>query len=693
MSQLLTLGHVRLVTGSGPDATRGIAQPKRLALLAYLAMAATDAPVRRDALLALFWPELGQEEGRRALRQALYYLRRVIGDDLVVTTGDELTMREALLECDAVRFERLIAAGRFTDALELYRGDFFDSLHIDDVGPELEEWVVRTRSRLRRRASSAAWTASDGATVAGDSARAIELAKRGCELEPDQEAGWRRLMRLQDRTGDRDGALHTYDTLATRLERELDATPSPETSSLAERIRTAPPGETPPEPDVLDGAPPSKQPGWRLPIIGGLVAVVLIAGGLGAYIRLSDGDRDLSLVAAGSLSARDRIVVADFANLAGDSLLAAGITEAFRVDLGQSPLVRVLSSRQVADALTRMERQPGTALGDSLAREVAAREGAKATVSGSIAKVGGGYSVTVQLLGTEQGNLLAAFRESAADSSVLLDAVDRASKSLRHCIGESLGTLRALPPLPQETTGSLAALRRYAEAQRLSLAGRRTEAIRLYEEAIALDTAFASAYMALAMTYEAIAELGRARAARRRAFEFQQRLPFFERNYAIASFAYGQGDYETAASAYTRLLDRYPTDVRVINNLALVHQDRRQFAVAESLFRRAASIDSMIPNLYFGIHGTQLLQGKFREGRETLDLIAHCFPNDPVLMIVETQDASAQQNWEKAERHAETRIGTLAGDTLSLVDPYEGLAGIVMTQGRLAEAERHWRTH
>jgi tetratricopeptide (TPR) repeat protein len=132
--------------------------------------------------------------------------------------------------------------------------------------------------------------------------------------------------------------------------------------------------------------------------------------------------------------------------------------------------------------------------------------------------------------------------------------------------------------------------------------------------------------------------------------------------------------------------------VPALNNLALIYQDRRQFAVAESLFTRATMIDSTIANLYFGIQGNQLLQGRFRDSRRTLDLIARRFPTNPVLLGEEMRDASAQQHWEEAERQAETMIAAERGDTLALIDPYEALAGITMTQGRLAEAERHWHT-
>ena len=87
-----------------------------------------------------------------------------------------------------------------------------------------------------------------------------------------------------------------------------------------------------------------------------------------------------------------------------------------------------------------------------------------------------------------------------------------------------------------------------------------------------------------------------------------------------------------------------------------------------------------------------MLAGKFAESRRTLDLIGRRAPDNPLLLLVEVQDEAAQQDWEGAERRAEANIAAKQGDTLELVDAFEQMAGIVMTQGRLEEAGRHWRT-
>ena len=150
MIELVTLGRVRLLAGTAESAPPG--QPKRIALLAYLAVTGDGAGRRRDELLAAFWPELGDDEARRALRQALYYLRRVLGPDVIVGEGDEVAIRRDGLRCDAVAFEQLVSDGKAEEALAIYQGDFMQGFYVPDVSSEYEEWVERTRARLRRRA-------------------------------------------------------------------------------------------------------------------------------------------------------------------------------------------------------------------------------------------------------------------------------------------------------------------------------------------------------------------------------------------------------------------------------------------------------------------------------------------------------------------------------------------------------------
>src|SRR5205807_6938782 len=164
-----------------------------------------------------------------------------------------------------------------------------------------------------------------------------------------------------------------------------------------------------------------------------------------------------TLVASGVLAERDRLVLADFENRAKDSTLGPSLTEALRVDLAQSGVIRLLDEAAVGQALLRMGRAPATPLDPALARDLAQREGAKAVVHGQIDPLGRGYVVSAELLGAADGAQLVAVRETARDDGAIIDAVDRLSKRLRERIGEPLKTIRSREPLERGTTRPLVA--------------------------------------------------------------------------------------------------------------------------------------------------------------------------------------------------------------------------------------------
>src|SRR5438309_8460705 len=135
---------------------------------------------------------------------------------------------------------------------------------------------------------------------------------------------------------------------------------------------------------------------WRRALLSGAGAFGLLGLGTAGYMamRLLGIGPVGTLVASGVLAQRDRLVLADFENRTKDSTLGPSLTEALRVDLAQSGVIRLLDGAAVGQALVRMGRAPGTPLDPALARELAQREGAKAVVHGQIDPLGRGYVVS-----------------------------------------------------------------------------------------------------------------------------------------------------------------------------------------------------------------------------------------------------------------------------------------------------------
>jgi DNA-binding SARP family transcriptional activator len=237
MIELRTLGALEL-RGCDPQGVDAlVSQPKRLGLLAYLAIATPRGLHRRDSLLALFWPESDQTHARGALRNALSFLRHQLGEAVIVTRGDEVGLDPATFWCDVTAFLACADAQRAEEALGLYQGDLLEGFHVADA-PDFEGWLEAERNHLRGRAAEAAWALAVIEERAGNWVAAAGYARRAVTLSPDYEQPACRLIELLDRTGDRGAALQEYETLEGRLAQELEVTPSPETRSVIEAIRT-----------------------------------------------------------------------------------------------------------------------------------------------------------------------------------------------------------------------------------------------------------------------------------------------------------------------------------------------------------------------------------------------------------------------------------------------------------------------
>jgi len=256
MIRLTILDSLDLRASDGTVLCSVLAQPKRVGLLVYLSLAGRRGYVRRDTLLAFLWPEAPTDKARNSLRQAVHQLRRSLGEATMRGRGmEELGISWPHMGCDALEFEDRLAQGAAAEALALYRSDLAPGLHVTEA-PEFSEWLEGERVRLRRLALRAAMQLAQQALEAGIPALATDWARRAVELSPLEEEPVRRLIGLLDRQGDRGGALATYEDLAARLARELDATPSAETQALVRDIRArAEPHALPRGPRDADATP------------------------------------------------------------------------------------------------------------------------------------------------------------------------------------------------------------------------------------------------------------------------------------------------------------------------------------------------------------------------------------------------------------------------------------------------------
>jgi tetratricopeptide (TPR) repeat protein len=335
-----------------------------------------------------------------------------------------------------------------------------------------------------------------------------------------------------------------------------------------------------------------------------------------------------------------------------------------------------------------MQRPPDAVVDDAMAREIVEREGLKAYVAGEVAPVGGGFLVSARLL-TPAGDILTAQQAAAADDAGIIAAVDALSAKVRERIGESLRTIRRSGPLDRVTTGSLEALRLYAQGLAAENAGDDARAVGLFERAIVLDTGFAMAYRKvgtiLGNNFE---QRDRAVAMLTKAYDLRDRLSDRERAYAEGMyFSRVVGDPDRTIAAYRTLLDLYPDDYIALNNLGVAYYVSGDLERAVETYRRGIEADSTRAVGYGNLAGTQAEIGQFAAAESTLARFDARFPGNQRGLLYRRDLAYARGDHEEAERLSRAVL-EVAPAPPAMVSAAQTLGHSLIERGRLAEAER-----
>jgi eukaryotic-like serine/threonine-protein kinase len=433
---------------------------------------------------------------------------------------------------------------------------------------------------------------------------------------------------------------------------------------------------------------------WHRAIAAGIVAFLLLGITAGGYMGLRNAGIGPfgSLIAAGALDERERILIAEFATTPGTEDLGRALTQAFRVDLAQSPVVTVLEPAYTRAALERMQRDPTARVDAELAREIAVREGLKAIVAGEVLRAGQGYVLSVSLLSAGDGAPLAAFRESASDSTAVLTALDRLSRRLRERMGESLRTVNAGERLAAVTTPSLDALRAYGDASHaldVDLDPRLATA--LLEEAIAHDSTFGMAWRKLAVIYrDHGVSRDRAIAAATRAYELRDRMTPLEREHTAGLYhLVVTRDHPAAIAAFRAVLRTHPDDGPAHNNLAITYAAERRYDLAMEHLERSIELDSTRAASYTNLAYRYHYVGRLDDARRVLERYSERFGESRQYLRAELHLAASLGDFEGAAELARRILELHRDNPAARAEAERILSDLAFRNGRLADRNRH----
>jgi DNA-binding SARP family transcriptional activator/tetratricopeptide (TPR) repeat protein len=341
--EITLLGNQRVAAGGQPlDAL----SPRTLGLLGHLVVHA-GSPQLRSHVAAIFWPDSTDAQARTNLRRELHQLRRALpdGDRFMTIDTSSLCWRpDAECEIDVAEFEAAAAeadrAEREGDqavfraagsrAVRAYGGDLMPAFY--------DDWVLVERERLHRTCVALLDRLVTALADDGDTPAAIELARRRVGLEPLEESGYRTLMELQARSGDRAAALRTFHRCASVLERDLGVAPSAETVA-AHRL-------------LLGGSVEMSPAGGDAPFIGRQAELAALRS---AWASARNGPR--VMIVAGEAGLGKSRVVDELARSVGREMGTVAKARCFpSMDrLTLAPVVEWLRSRPLRDGVERLD--------------------------------------------------------------------------------------------------------------------------------------------------------------------------------------------------------------------------------------------------------------------------------------------------------------------------------------------------
>jgi DNA-binding SARP family transcriptional activator/tetratricopeptide (TPR) repeat protein len=558
MIVLHTLGVLDLRDSEGAEIRSVLQQPKRLALLLFLATASPRRYHRRDSLLAMFWPELDEEHARAALRRSLYVLRSALGADAIEARGEEeVRVAPEQVWCDTIAFEEALQAQDKERALELYRGDLLEGFHVTGA-PQVEDWLDRERGRLRDGAARAAWALADASERAHSEPDAARWGRRAFELTPNDEDALRRVLRLLDRVGDRSAALGAYEGFVRRRALEEEA-PSAETQLLVEAIRARP--ERPRPVGAIDGphtsggldssgalASPAAEDVALRPLFpdapstgrGTQAEVLLPNARLRRWLYPGVAAVLVGLAATASIAVSHRksdldpkrIVVTNFQNRTGNaSLDPLGLiaTDWITRGLSETHLVEVVDPSVVVALGPAPASRWKFADLMGQARQLTVDTKAGTMVVGSYYGQGDSLYFEAKVVDAARNRILTALPPIGAPSSRPLTAIDALRRRVMVALAFRFDPrLRDFPSTSQPPTYE--AYRRYVEGLAVHMRGDFRGAIREFMLAAASDSQFRAPLIVAAADYFYLDEYAVADSLVRLVSRSRERLTPFEEN-------------------------------------------------------------------------------------------------------------------------------------------------------------------
>jgi serine/threonine protein kinase/tetratricopeptide (TPR) repeat protein len=273
------------------------------------------------------------------------------------------------------------------------------------------------------------------------------------------------------------------------------------------------------------------------------------------------------------------VAVMYFKNNSGDAALdhwRTMLSNLIVTDLTQSKHIRVLSEDKLFQILSRLGQEGSQTYSADVLRQVAEEGRVNHILQGAYAKAGDEFRISVTLQEAGSGELIGSESVAGKGEAGIFSMVDELTRRVKadfkltpqditSDVDKDVGIV---------TTKSPEAYKHYVEGIQHDVRGEYRQEIECLEKAVAIDPDFASAYLAMAWSYNNLRYWAEERKYMEKAMALSGRLTEREK-YNIQGHYYESSErtYRQAVEALEKLLAIYPDEISGGNMLAIVYSD------------------------------------------------------------------------------------------------------------------------
>lgn len=354
-------------------------------------------------------------------------------------------------------------------------------------------------------------------------------------------------------------------------------------------------------------------------------------------------------------SGKPSVAVAWFDNQSERPGLDRVLVNLLTTNLSRDGALDVVSTQRMFSIQKRLGKADAAAIDRATAADLASRAGAGTMVTGSLIKRGDQVRITADLVRVKNGAVMATLEESGQRPDDLFPMVDRLTERIRTRLGMPASAPDQALRITDVSTPSLDAYQHYQKGLEFLLRWNTAAAREELEQAVAVDPAFAGAWVSLAQARvgpgtsadafsdmsEGIEALRQARAHESRATERERlqmgllesaiggdwpgvlmrsealvaRFPddWWGNISLITATWLGGTDLDRARAAAERYLEIDPTDASACNLLAHIQSRQDDHQAASSTIKKCVTLQPDVMGVYESAWEIHVQAGRFDE--------------------------------------------------------------------------------